>query len=305
MIRQSFIFTAFLLLALTAQANEAPRVVVSISPIHSLVSGVMDGVAEPELLLGGGRSPHSYLLKPSQMRSLQQADVVVWVGESVEGFLAKTVVSLDKEKIIIKMMDVQGMLILSSREGGTWERQHEDPHESHDHGDTDGHLWLDPTNAGRIVETMVIHLNGLDPQNAEVYRANGRRLQQQLTVLDQRLSQRLAPVRHIPYLVFHDAYQYFERHYQLNPVGALMVDAEHKPGARRLKEIRERLRQKNVRCVFSEPQFQEKFLKVITEGSDIDIATLDPMGVDIAPGKGLYFEMMASLGRSLVDCLNK
>ena len=155
-----------------------------------------------------------------------------------------------------------------------------------------------------MVETFVAQLSAMDPQHAELYRANGLRMQQQLAALDQRLKQMLAPVTHIPYLVLHDAYQYFEQHYQLNPVGAVMVDAGRKPGARRLKEIRERARQKNVRCVFSEPQFQDKFLNVITEETNISNATLDPMGIDFVPGKDLYFDLMDELARDLLDCLN-
>lgn len=299
-----FALTVFLLLATSSYVSAAPRVVVSISPVHSLVAGVMEGVGEPELLLGSGNSPHHYLLKPSQMRSLRQADVVIWVGENVEGFLTKTAAGLSPDKTIIELMATDEISTLPSRKGDEWKAANGHSHHHHGYKNLDGHLWLDPLNAVRMVQIFVAQLSEVDPKNAVLYKANGKRLQQRLNLLDQRLAKMLEPVNQIPYLVLHDAYQYFERHYRLSPVGAVMVDAGRKPGARRLKEIRQRANSHNVRCVFSEPQLQDKFLKVITEGTQITMAVLDPMGVNISPGIDLYFVMMERLGRSLVDCLD-
>lgn len=297
-----FAFVAFLLFATPTHAFAAPRVVVSIAPIHSLVAGVMEGVGQPELLLRSGNSPHNYLLKPSQMRSLKQADVVIWVGENVEGFLTKTVAGLDLDTTIIELMEVEGILTLPSREGGAWKTANAHSHHHHDHNSVDGHLWLDPINAMRMVQVFVAQLSEIDPRNVAVYQANGQRLQQQLNALDQHLAQTLAPIRQMPYLVLHDAYQYFERRYQLSPAGAVMIDAGRKPGARRLKEIRQRANEHNVRCVFSEPQFQDKFLNVVTEKTNITMAVLDPMGTDVTPGKKLYFEVLNGIALGLSNC---
>lgn len=302
MFQRFLILFVSLMLVATAHSAESPRVVVSIAPIHSLVAGVMDGVAEPELLVSGNSSPHNFMLKPSQVRSLHGADVVVWVGENVESFLPKSLASLGDEKTIIKLMDAPEMLLLSAREGGVWDTSR-NQHHDHDHNEIDGHLWLDPGNAGIIVKTMVTHLSQLDPDQAETYRSNGKRLLQQLTNLDHELKQGLTPIRQTPYLVFHDAYQYLEQRYQLSPVGAIMVDPERKPGARRLQEIRERINTQQVRCVFSEPQYSDKLLQVVIEDTSLKIATLDPMGHNLAPGQSLYFDLMRSLGHELVSCL--
>jgi len=297
------ILTIFLLLITgslaPAVAVDAPRVMVGIAPIHSLVAGVMDGVAEPELLVKGNHSPHGYMLKPSQLRSLQQADMIVWTGESIESFLPRVLVNLDDNKSIIKLMDVAGMTLLPAREGGVWQSGHEE----HAHGDSDGHLWLDPGNAKIIVTLLVERLSRMDAQHAVTYRANGVRMQQALTELDQQLKQKLVKVKHIPYLVFHDAYQYFEHAYGLNPVGAVMIDPDHKPGARRLTELRENVRASNIRCVFSEPQYSENLVKVVTEGTAMHSARLDPMGMSLEPGKELYFDLLTGLGDSLLGCL--
>jgi len=304
MFRPIVCFAIFMMFATTNQAA-MPRAVVSIAPIHSLVTGVMDGVVEPELIVSANSSPHGYMLKPSQARSLQRADVIIWVGESVEGFLVRPLANFDGSKMVIELMDEQGMHLLESREGGVWQAgQDEDNHDDHhDHGKTDGHLWLDPQNAKTIVKVMVAQLAKLDAQHADKYQANGERLLQALTELDQQLKQKLAAVSQTPYLVFHDAYQYFERRYGLMPIGAIMIGAENKPGARRLTQIRQRAQAAKAHCVFSEPQFPSKLIQVVTEDTGLKSATLDPMGMGLAPGKTLYFELMQKLGQDLVDCL--
>lgn len=307
MFRSIASFVILLMFAMSSQAADAPRVVVSIAPIHSLVAGVMDGVVEPELLVKGKNSPHGYMLKPSQVRSLQRADMVVWVGESVEGFLVRSLANFDQSKTIIELMAEPGMRLLDARKGGVWQHAEQDDHshdEHHDHGNIDGHLWLDPRNAKVIVKALVAQLSRLDTLHADTYKANGERLQQKLSDLDKQLKHNLAAVSQTPYLVFHDAYHYFEQAYGLNPVGAIMVDLDHKPGARRLMLIRQRVQSANARCVFSEPQFPSKLIQVVTEGTNMKAATLDPMGMGVEPGKLLYFELMKDLGQGLVECLD-
>jgi zinc transport system substrate-binding protein len=302
MLSRHFVFV--LMLLFVAPLYAAPRVVVSIAPIHSLVAGVMEGVTEPELLVSGNSSPHGYMLKPSQVRSLHQANLVIWVGESVEGFLPRTLANLDEHKTVIELMAAPGMKLLPAREGGVWESAHHhhgDKH--HGHGETDGHLWLDPENAQMIVRVMMAQLSNMDAEHAKQYRANGEELLQGLERLDQRLKKQLAPVGNIPYLVFHDAYHYFEDAYGLNPVGAIMIDLEHKPGARRLLQIRERVQETHARCVFSEPQFPQRLVNVVIEGMEMKSGRLDPMGMDLQPGKQLYFDLMKNIGDNLKACL--
>jgi len=306
---RTFICLAIFAVFVTTTQAAAPRVVVSIAPIHSLVAGVMNGVAVPELLVSGNSSPHGYMLKPSQVRSLQRADVIVWVGESVEGFLVRPLANYDASKTVIELMDAQGMHLLDAREGGVWQANKNDHgqddhgHDAHGHGKTDGHLWLDPDNAKTIVRLLVAQLSELDSEHAAIYESNGKRLQQALSELDQQLKQRLAAVSQTPYLVFHDAYQYFEQRYGLMPIGAIMIGAEHKPGARRMTQVRQRVKAEHVRCVFNEPQFPSKLIQIVTEGSSLKSATLDPMGMGLEPGEKLYFDLMRKLGQDLLACL--
>lgn len=287
------------------RAADAPRVVVTIAPIHSLVAGVMAGVGTPEQLVKGAASPHTYMLKPSQMASLQGADLIIWNGESVESFMPRTLHAVAGDTRVIKLAAVQGMRLLPTRSGGLWVEENHD----HDHhrgqldGQMDGHLWLDPENAKVIVKVIGAALSEIDPSNATLYRRNSELQLQRLGQLNSELDRSLAPLRKTPYLVFHDGYHYFEDRFHLNAAGAISVDPEHKPGARRLRELTAMIRQKQVRCVFSEPQFPVATVQTITAGSGVKSGVLDPLGSTLPAGPELYFTLMRNLGKSLAECL--
>jgi zinc transport system substrate-binding protein len=308
---------AFLLADFGAASAAAPRVVVTVKPLHSLIAGVMAGVGEPDLIIRGAGSPHTYNLKPSEARLLEEAQVIFWIGESLETFMRKPLASLGSRARIVQAMQLPGIAILTGRTGGAW-----DGHHGHDDSDparnaretpehaagygavaNDGHLWLDPANARLIARSAAEVLGQLDPGNRGRYAANADALVARIDALDAGLGAALAPVRDIPFVVFHDAYQYFERHYALRAVGSIAVSAERKPGARRVQEIRDTIRGLGVRCVFSEPQFSSAILATLLEGTTTRTGTLDPLGAGLPAGPDAYFTLMRSIGTSLVECL--
>lgn len=299
------------LIALTAPgpvAADTIRVVVSIKPLHSLVSGVMAGVAEPTLVVKKG-SPHGYSLRPSEAHALSQADLVVWVGHELESFMEKPLETLAGQARQLELADLLSRDLLNKRQGGAWEApvHHHSATESHGHreepGQADLHLWLDPSLAAKIVAETASALAELDPDNAQRYDRNSKTMLDRLDRLDSELRQKLEPVRTRPYLVFHAAYQYFENAYGLNAVGSVTIDPERKPGAKRIMEIRARLKTTNARCVFSEPQFESRLVGTIIEGTGVKTAILDPLGSDIAAGPDAYFELMRRLADNLLTGL--
>ena len=309
-------------------------VVASIKPVHSLVAGVMQGVGEPVLLVKGTGSEHSYSLRPSAARALEQAAVVFWVGEAMETFLVKPLQALAGDAKVIELWEVPGLTLLPTREGGMWEA-HEDggeharadadhgaaeaaaghgddgehdgaEHEAahHAQGETDMHIWLDPQNAKVLVAAIAAALGDADPSNAAIYQGNAERLRQQLDELDRSLQDRLAAVTDRPYVVFHDAYQYFEHRYGVNAVGAITINPTVRPSARRLGEIQERLEQLDAACVFAEPQFEPTLVDTVIEGTSARTGVLDPLGAAIDAGPDQYFELMNGLADSLANCLD-
>jgi zinc transport system substrate-binding protein len=270
-------------LATAAAKADGPSVVASIKPLHSIVAAVMRGVEAPRLLVGGGASPHAHALRPSQVRALGDADVVFWVGETMEGFLAKTLRTLPERTRVVELTALDGVDFL------------------HRGGDRaiDPHFWLDPSVVRAVVPAIVGALTAVDGGNGEVYRANGRTLSARLDALDAELRERLKPIAERPFLVFHDAYGYLPRRYPLNIVGAITVSPDRPAGARHLS----RIRTLGAACVFTEPPFQPKVAEMIVAGTGARLAALDPLGTALEPGPELYFDLMRDLATSIVDCL--
>jgi len=295
------------LLCIASLVQAQPRVVVTLPPLHSLVAGVMGEVATPELLLPGGASPHNYSLRPSGMRALTNANLLVWVGEDLETFLLNPLENTDTPRLAVATLE--DLQLYPLREGGLWETHgHDDDHghddgHDHAHGDQDLHLWLSPANARVVVAAVAERLAKLEPAHAETYRDNAAALDARLQALDARLAEQLAPVQEVPFLVFHDAYQYFERHYDLAGAGAITLDPERQPGAARVREIRQRLQTHDIACVFAEPQFRPALVDNLVEDTGVRTGVLDPLGAALEPGPDAYFQLLENLAAALVDCL--
>lgn len=300
------------LLSMTPASATPPQVVVSIKPLHSLVSGVMEGIGRPELLVESGGSPHGYSLKPSEAKALAAADLIIWVGQDLESFLVKPLSTLGKEAQQLRLAEALKSDLLTRRQGGTWEapeHKHQEDHQDHSHSQrlttatADLHLWLSPPLAKKIVALSAAKLSQLDPVNTAIYNRNSEQLQARLEVLDSALEERLEPVKNVPYIVFHAAYQYFESTYGLNAVGSVTINPERKPGAKRLKAIQQKIRALDARCVFSEPQFESRLIQTIISETDARTGTLDPLGADIAAGPEAYFTLMNRLADNLIEGL--
>ena len=303
----------------TSPLAAEPSVVVTIKPLHSLVASVMSGIGEPELLITGAASPHGYTLRPSDITELDQADLVVWVGASLETGLRQVFLDRAERAPTVSVLDIPGMVLKPDRRGTEWQRHSshgEEDHEgesfevevnsrvaSDEQSEFDPHLWLDPGNAQTFVSAMVDALSRTDPENARSYARNGRKLHARLGSIDREIEARLEPVRGQSYLVFHDAYQYFEHRYHLSPAGSVTVHPEAAPTARRLVAIQRLVRGSDAKCIFSEPQFKSKMVQTLIQDTGAGHGTLDPIGLDLTPGVDLYFSLMKNMAASIVDCL--
>lgn len=304
--RHSALLAAFLLF-LAPAAQAAPQVVVSIYPIHSLVAGVMAGVGEPLLLVRGAASPHDYALKPSDAKALANADVVFWVGPQLETFLVKPLGTVKKGASVVALAQAHGILLKENREGGTWEA-HDHGHgkeAKHDDDETDMHVWLDPVNAQAMAAMIAETLAVKDSANAAAYRANGAKVTARLAALNTALAAKLKPVAGVPYVVFHDAYQYFDTRYGLNAIGSVTVSPERPPSAARLRAIRAKIVALKARCVFGEPQVKPSVVAAVMEGLDVNTAILDPLEQGPNPGPDAYFTGMERLADAHVACLSR
>jgi zinc transport system substrate-binding protein len=297
---------AALLPGAAARAETLP-VVASIPPLHGLVAAVMEGAGAPRLLMRSG-SPHGYQLRPSEARVLGAARLVFLIDPRFEGFLARPVAALPPGRAVIASR-AAGIRLLAAREGGAWDAHDHDHDHDHAHGKeapaarTDFHLWLSPHNARAIAAQAAAALAAADPANAARFAANARALTARIDAQEAALGAKLRPLRGVPYIVFHDAYHYFEDAFGLNPAGAVTVAPDRKPGIRRLRAIRTALARSKARCVFAEPQFPPALIRTILDGAEARAGALDPIGAAIRPGPAAWFAVMDGLADALHGCL--
>ena len=309
------ILTILSLVSFITPVNADVKVVTSIKPLHSLASYLMDGVGKPDLIVDGYASPHGFSMKPSHAKMLQNADLIFWVGEGMENFLEKPLNSIAKKAEKIELMETKGLQVLKFRERNIFdEHDHDDhddhakkeehddhdDHEGHNHGEYDAHIWLDPINAKVILFEMSKHLIELDAKNESVYRDNLSKAYNEIDKLTKDVTAELD--QSVASIVFHDAYQYFEKRFNVNILGAFTVNTDVMPGAEQLVEIREIIEHDKVSCVFSEPQFNPDIIKAVAKDMNIKTGVIDPLGATLNPGKDLYFDLIRNMSSSFKGC---
>lgn len=330
-----------LLLAAPALA-EVPRVAVDIAPVHALVAQVMAGVGTPDLVLPPGASPHGHSLRPSDARALQEADLVIWIGPELTPWLSGALDGLSGDAARLDLLAVEGVRRLGFREGASFEAHaHEDDetHEGahahadehahdeehahddapahaeehaeehadedehgHDPGGIDPHAWLDPVNATVWLDVIAAELSRMDPANAQTYAANAAAARDDLAGLQAGIAGRMAALSG-DFIVFHDAYHYFEARFGTEASGAISLSDASDPGPARVDEIRDLVAARGISCVFVEPQFNRGLVDAVFEGTDVAIGVIDPLGATLEPGAGLYRALIEGVAASFEDCL--
>lgn len=342
------------LLAGTAMA-EVPRVAVDIAPVHSLVTRVMGELGTPDLIIPPGASPHEYSLRPSEAAALQEADLVIWMGEDLAPWLDDAVGTLAVDASVTGLLEADGTVLLDFRESALFEAHdhgHDDEHEDHDdhgegedhdhgdhedhaeddhddhddhddlaegdhghddhahddhdhaHGDYDPHAWLSPENAATWLNVIAAQLSAADPDNAGAYFANAAEARAELDSVMAEVNGILDPVRGGNFIVFHDAYQYFESAFDFPASGAISLGDATDPSPARVAEIQARVADENIACVLSEPQFNPGLVASVMDGTEARTAVLDPLGSSLEPGETLYEELLRNLANELADCLS-
>jgi len=280
-----------------------PSVSVSIKPLHSLVSAVMDGIGKPLLIVNGGSSEHGYQMRPTDAQKLSNANLVFWIGPQLETFLAKTLDNLSTNAEVVALTDAPGVHFLDIRLEENFEGHH---HGHIGHEDSaDLHFWLDPENAKAMVHFIAEKLALKDPKHAVLYRRNAQVYERHLDNLIKEVTQKLLPFREKPFIVFHDAYQYFENRFGVKAVGSITVNPEQMPGVKRINKIHEKVKKLDSVCVFSEPQFSARLVESVIEGTYAKSGILDPLGVNIKEGAEQYIMLIRNIAASFELCLSR
>lgn len=323
----------------TSAWSDVPQVVTDIAPVHSLVARVMTGAGEPALVVPPGASPHGHAMRPSEAAALERADLVFWVGEELTPWLGDAIEALSGKAHVVGLLDAETTRILPFREGVAFaahdhgageddghghegdaeshehghDHEHEHEHEAaaqddeahdqgHAHEGADPHAWLDPRNARAWLALIAGELAEHDPQNAALYAANAETARAELEALEAEIAARIAPVRDLPFLVFHDAYQYFEDRFGVTAAGSIALGDAAEPGPARIAELRDLARGEGIECIFSEPQFDPRLVRTVF-GDVARHGVLDPLATGRAPGPDLYPALLRDMAESFVSCL--
>ena len=302
---------------------DVPSVAVDIAPVHSLVARVMEGVGEPELVIPPGASPHEYNLKPSEARALQEAEIVFWLGEDLTPWLASAIETLSEGAAVTELLDAEGTVLFEFRESALFEGHEDDDHhehgheekehshgdhaegahDGHDHGEHDPHAWLSPDNAAVWLNVIAAQLSAADPENAGTYFANAADGREEIATLKSEVSDILDPVRGKHFIVFHDAYQYFEVAFDFPASGAISLSDATDPSPARITEIQGRVRTDGINCVLTEPQFNPGMVRIVMDGTDAATGIVDPIGSGLDLGPAMYHQLLKNLASVLADCL--
>ena len=277
-------------------AQQIPNIVVSIKPIHSIVSALMNGVSKPQLLLDSNDSAHTFHLKPSQLKLLSNADLLITIGDSFESGLSKVIRNID-QNYRLNLSEIKELQIYDFRD------HNEIEHDEHDEHDKDLHLWLDVGNVQIIAEKIKQKLIEINPSNKEKYNTNYLELKSKLNQLEEKIQFQLEPIKSTPFAIYADILQYFEKNFDLNK--PVIIAPYH--GARlsinRVIKAKNKMKNQKTRCLIYGSENTSKQINVLTEGLDIKAHSVDILGVKLEPGSEQYFDLMKEISNQLASCL--
>ncbi len=312
----SILFSSF---SAHADVSTDIKVVTTIKPLHSLISRIMETRGEPQLIIEGTNNPHTFVFRPSHAKMIEEADIVFWIGEDLEAFMEKPLNSLAKDTKKIGFMDSESIEKIEFREKNIFDDhdgheddhdEHEDEHEGHDddhkdahahaHGEFDPHIWLDPENAKEMVKIIRDELIKIDPEGQRQYSVNTAGATLELDNLINSIEKELS--KDISYIVFHDAYQYFENRFGVIPAGALTLNPDVLPGAKQIADIQDVINDKGIKCIFSEPQYNPKIIETLGNDMNVSTGVMDPLGAFIDAGPTMYVKLINGIANSIKEC---
>ena len=329
----SSVFATAALMSSTALAD-VPNVVVDIAPVHSLVARVMQDVGAPDLIIKTGASPHDYRLRPSEAKALQDANLVIWMGKELTPWMEDAVKTLSTKAAILTLLKKNETTLLEFRESVLFEEHDHDDHSDKDHAETedqdhddhddhsdedhaetedqghdehahgahDPHAWLSPENAKIWLNLIAAQLSTADPDNASTYFVNAAAAVTEIDTLMADVSTMLDPIRGNSFIVFHDAYQYFETVFEFPASGAISLGDATDPSPARIARVQDRIQEQKIQCVLAEPQFKKGLVVTVLEGTDAKTSIIDPLGDALEPGPALYPQLIRNMAKTLVDC---
>ena len=285
---------------------DVPQVTTDIPVTHSLVTRVMAGIGTPDLIVNRGASPHDYSLRPSNAASLEAADLVFWISSELTPWLEGALKTLAADAKVIELMDAKGSTVLPFREGSTFEtHSHRHKHDEDEHAtvNVDPHGWLDPYNGKTWLDVIATELSKIDPENTDIYFDNVSQGKTDIDAVISEIDATLAPFRGTNFIVYHDAYQYFERRFDVLAAGSISMGDVSDPSPARIAEIHQTVEELDMTCVFSEPQFNPELVATVVDGTKARARVIDPLGTRLTLGADFYLNLLRNIAQTMASCL--
>ena len=285
---------------------DVPQVTTDIPVTHSLVTRVMAGIGTPDLIVNRGASPHDYSLRPSNAASLEAADLVFWISSELTPWLEGALKTLAADAKVIELMDAKGSTVLPFREGSTFEtHSHRHKHDEDEHAtvNVDPHGWLDPYNGKTWLDVIATELSKIDPENTDIYFDNVSQGKTDIDAVISEIDATLATFRGTNFIVYHDAYQYFERRFDVLAAGSISMGDVSDPSPARIAEIRQTVEELDMTCVFSEPQFNPELVATVVDGTKARARVIDPLGTHLTLGADFYLNLLRNIAQTMASCL--
>jgi len=285
---------------------DVPQVTTDIPVTHSLVTRVMAGIGTPDLIVNRGASPHDYSLRPSNAASLEAADLVFWISSELTPWLEGALKTLAADAKVIELMDAKGSTVLPFREGSTFEtHSHRHKHDEDEHAtvNVDPHGWLDPYNGKTWLDVIAMELSKIDPENTDIYFDNVSQGKTDIDAVISEIDATLAPFRGTNFIVYHDAYQYFERRFDVLAAGSISMGDVSDPSPARIAEIHQTVEELDMTCVFSEPQFNPELVATVVDGTKARARVIDPLGTRLTLGADFYLNLLRNIAQTMASCL--
>ncbi|MBL4614986.1 MAG: zinc ABC transporter substrate-binding protein [Magnetovibrio sp.] len=280
-----------------AAQGAPPDVITSIKPVQALVKMVTGNLATPGLVMPANTSPHLFTLKPSQAKLLENADVVFWIGPTLETTLQGPLKNLSDEAVVIELLKVAGLDLLELND------KHDEGNDDHDHGNVDPHIWLSPSNARILIDAIAATLSAVDPNNAPDYAHNAKKAKQRISISIRKTKAFTKEMRPTAYLVQHDGFGYLAREFEFNLVGYIQTMPGREPGARHISKLLDQIKTKQVECLFHESQFSPKLAKRLEDEVGISVREIDPMGIYLTMTETTYVRIIQGIIVSMESCL--
>jgi zinc transport system substrate-binding protein len=283
---------------------EVPKVVTDIPPVHALVAEVMGDLGSPVLLLERGASEHGFQLRPSQVRDLSEADLVVWIGPELTPWLDRALATTGDSSATLTLLSAEGTV--TQAYGAEDKGPDHDHAAADDHQGIDPHAWLEPANAKHWLGLIAEMLSQQDPRNAAIYTANAASAAAKVEALDAEITAILAAGRGKPIVLFHDAYGYYTSHFGLNVAGTLAHGDATSSGAGRLAALRDKMAASEALCIFPEVGHDPAQVKQFADEAGAKIGgNLDPVGTTLEPGRGAYLTLMKGIAETIAECAGR